>query len=81
MKIQGIQAKNILCKSKMHDWRINPYLGCQHGCLYYYARFMKGFSGHKENWGEFVDVKINAPKLLTKDIEKESGKSWDKRSM
>lgn len=77
MKIKEILVKNILSKSKVHDWTINPYRGCQHGCLYCYARFMKRFSGHKEKWGEFVDVKINAPKLLAEEIRKKKvGRVW-----
>lgn len=70
MKIKEIQAKNILSKSKIYNWTINPYVGCQHGCSYCYAKFMKRFSNHTENWGEFVDVKINAPELLTREIQK-----------
>jgi len=31
---------------------------------------MKRFTGHKESWGDFVDVKINAPDLLIKEIKK-----------
>jgi DNA repair photolyase len=31
---------------------------------------MKKFTGHKEPWGEFVDVKINTPDLLRKEILK-----------
>jgi DNA repair photolyase len=77
MKIKEIQAKNILSKSKVYDWTINPYVGCQHGCIYCYAKFMKRFSGHKENWGEFVDVKINAPELLSQGIKKKKkGRVW-----
>ena len=38
---------------------------------------MKRFSGHKESWGDFVDVKINAPDLLTAEIRKKKrGKVW-----
>ena len=38
---------------------------------------MKRFSSHKENWGEFVDVKINAPELLSQEIkEKKKGRVW-----
>jgi DNA repair photolyase len=38
---------------------------------------MKRFTGHKEPWGEFVDVKINAPDLLRKDIDrKPPGRVW-----
>ena len=77
MKIKEIQAKNILSKSKVYDWTINPYVGCQHGCIYCYAKFMKRFSGHKENWGEFVDVKMNVPELLSQEIKKKKkGRVW-----
>ena len=77
MKIKEIKAKNILSKSKVYDWTINPYVGCQHGCIYCYAKFMKRFSSHKENWGEFVDVKMNAPELLSQEIKKKKkGRVW-----
>ena len=77
MKIREILAKTILSKSKIFDWTINPYIGCQYGCTYCYARFIKRFTGHKEEWGEFIDVKINAPKMLEKEIKKkEKGNVW-----
>jgi DNA repair photolyase len=68
--VQEVRAKTILTKSKIYPWVVNPYTGCQHGCSYCYARFMKRVTGHKEPWGEFVDVKINAPELLRKEITK-----------
>jgi DNA repair photolyase len=38
---------------------------------------MKRFTGHKEPWGGFVDVKINAPDLLSKEIKrKPPGRVW-----
>jgi DNA repair photolyase len=38
---------------------------------------MKRFTGHKEKWGEFVDIKINAPELLSKEIKKKQvGRVW-----
>ena len=66
MKIKEIKAKSIVTKSGLPegDFVINPYIGCMHGCIYCYARFMKRFTGHKEPWGQFIDVKINAPELI-----------------
>jgi DNA repair photolyase len=77
MIIKEISAKSILSKSKVTAYTINPYIGCEHGCTYCYARFMKRFTGHKEAWGEFVDAKINAPILLESEIKKKKvGKVW-----
>ncbi|MGQ9570447.1 MAG: radical SAM protein [Thermodesulfovibrionales bacterium] len=70
MKIKEILAKNILSKSKVYEYTLNPYIGCEHRCIYCYARFMKRFTGHQEAWGKFIDVKINAPELLIKEIKK-----------
>ena len=65
-----MQCKSILTKSKLPevDYCINPYVGCAHGCIYCYARFMKRFTNHTEEWGQFVDVKINATKILSKEL-------------
>ena len=68
--VREVKAKSILTASEIYPYTINPYIGCQHGCSYCYARFMKRFTGHKEPWGEFVDVKINAAELLRKEIGK-----------
>ena len=77
MIIKEVQAKSILSVSKVYDYVINPYVGCQHACSYCYARFMKRFTRHKEPWGEFVDVKINAPDLLQAEIaRKKPGRIW-----
>ncbi len=77
MILREIYARSILVKSQVSDYTVNPYVGCQHRCTYCYARFMKRFTGHKEPWGEFVDVKINAPDLLGKDINKKPpGRVW-----
>ncbi len=77
MIIREVYARTILSRSKVFDYVVNPYVGCQHGCTYCYARFMKRFTGHKEPWGEFVDVKINAPDLLQREVGKmPPGRVW-----
>ena len=77
MIVKEVYAKQILSKSKVTDYTINPYVGCEHGCTYCYARFMKRFTRHKEKWGQFVDVKINAVSLLQREIQKRRiGKVW-----
>jgi len=77
MKIKEKSAKSILSPSKIYNYVVNPYVGCQHACSYCYARFMKRFTGHQEPWGDFVDVKINAPDLLKKEItRKKKDRVW-----
>jgi len=77
MKITEIKAKSIIVKSNLPegDYVINPYTGCQHGCKYCYARFMKRFTGHEEPWGDFIDVKINAADLIPTNTDKYKNKT------
>jgi DNA repair photolyase len=64
-----------LCKSALtktgipaYDYCLNPYVGCAHACAYCYASFMCRFTGHKEPWGTFLDVKTNFPAVLAKQL-------------
>ena len=60
MKVEYREAKSIITKSNIPsiDFVINPYIGCQHSCIYCYAEFMIRFTGHKgDKWGQFLDVK------------------------
>ncbi len=67
-----IEAKSILSRSGIDGitYCVNPYVGCSHACAYCYASFMKRFTGHREPWGSFVDVKLNAPRLLEKQTRR-----------
>lgn len=77
IKVNEIKAKSILSDSQVYDYALNPYVGCQHGCVYCYAKFMKRFTGHLERWGDFVDVKVNAPELLAREVKKKRvGRVW-----
>ena len=66
-----IQVKDYLTKCNLpaSDYVINPYIGCTHGCKYCYASFMKRFTGHKEEWGTFIDIKRCDKKINTKKLE------------
>jgi len=72
IKITKIECKNALVKSGIEgmDYALNPYTGCQHGCVYCYAEFMKKYTNHSEPWGEFVDVKINIVDRLRQQIKR-----------
>lgn len=70
-----ITAKDYLTKSNLpaSDYVINPYVGCPNACKYCYASFMKRFTKHEENWGDFIDIKecdkpINMKKLAGKSV-------------
>jgi DNA repair photolyase len=78
LTVKTIRAKSVLNKSKIFDYCVNPYTGCQINCRYCYARlFMKRYSGHPEPWGEFVDVKINATEVLEKQLARaKKGVVW-----
>ena len=58
--IRDVETKNVMTKSALPvgGYSVNPYVGCTHGCKYCYASFMKRFTGHEENWGSFLDVKL-----------------------
>lgn len=67
--------REVLCRSALtktgipgYDYCLNPYIGCMHNCVYCYAAFMKRFTGHQEPWGCFVDIKVNMPEVLSKQL-------------
>jgi DNA repair photolyase len=76
--VKEVEAKSVLNKSKIYDYCVNCYTGCQHDCAYCYAKlFMRRYSGHEEPWGQFVDVKVNAPELLQKQVRRaKKGVVW-----
>jgi len=70
--VREIECKSVLTKSGIEgvDYALNPYVGCAHGCVYCYASFMKRFTGHTEEWGAFVDVKVNAAEVLARQMQR-----------
>ncbi|MGD2174092.1 MAG: radical SAM protein [Candidatus Brocadiaceae bacterium] len=66
--VREVECKTLLNKSKLGQYSMNCYTGCQHGCIYCYARFMQRFHPHPEPWGQFVDVKVNAVEALQKQL-------------
>jgi DNA repair photolyase len=68
--IREVECKSLLNKSAIADYCINPYVGCQHGCRYCYAAGITFRFRNKEEWGRFVDVKMNAIEVLKKEVER-----------
>lgn len=61
---------NILSENKSPDipfrYSINPYQGCEHGCVYCYARNVHNYWGFSAglDWETKIIAKPNAPQLL-----------------
>jgi DNA repair photolyase len=68
--VSEVHCKSVLNRSGIPvvDYAVNPYVGCAHACVYCYAIFMRRFTGHTGPWGSFVDVKLNAPDVLARQM-------------
>lgn len=67
IRLIKVKAKDIFTKTKLPgcDWVINQYVGCQHTCLYCYAKFISRWRpDNYGKWGAWVEAKINAPELV-----------------
>ncbi len=67
------------CKgSRMTDvWTINPYRGCEFGCVYCYARYTHEFM-ELWDWQDFerkIFIKANPAMILRKELEKGKGRN------
>ncbi|MFX0097741.1 MAG: radical SAM protein [Candidatus Hodarchaeota archaeon] len=77
LKMKEVGAKSIIVKSNLPgiSYVVNPYIGCQYGCVYCYADFLRRWTGHaKDSWGSFVDVKVNALDLIKEHTKNYGGK-------
>jgi len=68
--VRETPCKSILNRGGISDYSLNCYTGCAHACVYCYARFMQRFHPHDEPWGGFVDVKVNAPEVLERQLRR-----------
>lgn len=69
-----MEVKQTLCKSALSTstlpgltYSLNPYRGCQHNCAYCYAPNVLRLQ--REHWGDIVEVKINIPVILAKELK------------
>lgn len=61
VKIKKRKVKLIISGTELPNYRgtVNPYIGCEYGCLFCGASFICRFTDHVYDlWGEFVDVKV-----------------------
>jgi len=74
------QAKSIVNKVESPDvgmwYSMNPYQGCEHGCIYCYARNAHEYWGYSAglDFERKIIVKKNAPQLLRKFL---MHKNWE----
>jgi DNA repair photolyase len=74
------EPKQIVNKVESPDvpmsYSMNPYAGCEHGCIYCYARNVHEYWGYSAglDFEQKIIVKKNAPQLLRKFL---SRKDWD----
>lgn len=68
--VREVRCRTLLNRCSIDDYSFNCYTGCAHGCGYCYARFMQRFHPHSEEWGRFVDVKVNAPDVLARQLRR-----------
>jgi DNA repair photolyase len=70
--LEEIKVRTALSKTGIpgRKYCLNPYVGCEHACTYCYATYMKRFTGHTEPWGRFVDIKINTPEVLRRQLKR-----------
>jgi DNA repair photolyase len=67
-----MQSKTIVNKIESQDvgmmYSMNPYAGCEHGCIYCYARNVHEYWGYSAglDFEQKILVKKNAPELLRK---------------
>ncbi|HTR98859.1 MAG TPA: PA0069 family radical SAM protein [Bacteroidota bacterium] len=72
-------SRSILSRNDSPDipftWSINPYRGCEHGCIYCYARPSHEYLGFSAgvDFETKILVKPDAPRLLTRAL---GAKSW-----
>jgi DNA repair photolyase len=70
--VTEVRAKSILTPQKFgslsghYDFSLNPYAGCAFKCSYCYVPKFPSKHGFEE-WGDWVEVKVNAAELIRKD--------------
>ncbi len=81
-QILNVSPKTILNKVESTDipfeWSMNPYQGCEHGCVYCYARYSHTYWGYSAgiDFEKKILIKENAAELLAQKL---SSKKWEAR--
>jgi DNA repair photolyase len=73
LTVRRLTVREIRCNTLLHalayrdstGYTANLYKGCTHGCVYCYA---PSLTHDERRWGSYVDVKVNAPQVLEKEL-------------
>lgn len=73
-----VEYEEVSCSSALSpsglpglDYALNPYKGCEHGCLYCYSPSLLGIP--RNEWGNKVAVRMNVPRLLSRELKRKKG--------
>lgn len=69
-RVDYVDTKQILTRPsgflEFYDYSLNPFSGCTFGCTYCYAAFFSRDAGKSADWGNWLEVKRNAVRLLNR---------------
>lgn len=75
----SVEYSSIKCKTALSpsglpglDYSLNPYLGCEHGCIYCYSPSTLRDEWMGLNWGKFVRAKENIAEVLAREVRRKS---------
>jgi DNA repair photolyase len=56
-------------------WTCNPYVGCSYACSYCYAMFLPQNRRPREDWGKWLQAKVNALELAHRQAPRVAGQA------
>jgi len=70
MEYGTIRCRTALSTSRLPGlaYSLNPYFGCEHGCLYCYSGSVFRNEKIARSWGTFVKAKTNVAEILAKEL-------------
>ncbi|MBI4552664.1 MAG: radical SAM protein [Candidatus Latescibacteria bacterium] len=72
MTVRETTCKSALTKTggflAEYTHSLQPYVGCVFQCAYCYVQALPIHQYHGGEWGEYVDVKVNAPDVLLREL-------------
>jgi len=71
LEVREVRSSSILHTmdygKRSDEYTANLYRGCVHGCVYCYA---PSLIHDERQWGSYVDVRVNAPEILDRELRR-----------